>query len=141
LRNTGQVVQPGEAIAQITPGGAGLIVKAYVAGQNIDKVKPGQQVQMRVSACPYSEYGTLKGVVKAVASDTSSADKSASNQTNISALPLSYEVIIQPQTQFVGVSQRICQLKAGMESQADIISRRETVMQFILRKFKILTEP
>jgi HlyD family type I secretion membrane fusion protein len=142
LRNTGQVVQPGEAIAQITPGGAGLIVKAYVAGQNIDKVKPGQQVQMRVSACPYSEYGTLKGVVKAVASDAlPSADKSASNQTNISALPLSYEVIIQPQTQFVGVSQRICQLKAGMESQADIISRRETVMQFILRKFKILTEP
>jgi HlyD family type I secretion membrane fusion protein len=144
LRNTGQVVRGGEAIAQIAPGDGALIVKAYVAGQDIVKVKPGQQVQMRVSACPYPEYGTLKGVVKAVAPDTlasSLADNSANNKVNTSVLPLSYEVIIQPQTKFVGVGNRICQLKAGMESQADIISYRETVFQFILRKFKVLTEP
>lgn len=141
LRNTGQVVQTGVVIAQIAPGDAALRVKAYVAGQDIDKVKPGQQVQMRVSACPYPEYGTLKGVVKTVAPDALPLDKLASNESNISALPLSYEVIIQPQTQFVGAGNRICQLKAGMESRADIISRRETVFQFILRKFKILTEP
>jgi HlyD family type I secretion membrane fusion protein len=143
LRNSGQVVRGGEAIAQIAPSDAALTVKAYVAGQDIVKVKLGQQVQMRVSACPYPEYGTLKGVVKAVAPDalpSSLGDKSASNKANTSALPLSYEVIIQPQTQFVGVENRICQLKAGMESRADIISRQETVLQFILRKFKILTE-
>jgi HlyD family type I secretion membrane fusion protein len=138
LRNTSQLVQPGEAIAQIAPNNGALIVKAYVAGQDIDKVKPEQQVQMRVSACPYPEYGTLKGVVKAVAPDalpSSLADKSANNAA------LAYEVIIQPQTKFVGQGQHICQLKAGMESRADIISRQETVFQFILRKFKILTEP
>jgi HlyD family type I secretion membrane fusion protein len=151
LRNTGQMVQSGGIIAQITPSSAGFIVKAYVAGQDIDKVKPGQQVQMRVSACPYTEYGTLKGVVKAVAPDalpSNSIEKSAGNIANISGLPLSYKVIIQPQTQFVGIDnsrpdklhRAICKLKAGMESRADIISRRETVMEFILRKFKILTE-
>jgi HlyD family secretion protein len=137
LRNPGQVVSVGQAIAQIAPSKAPLEIKAYVGSGDISKVKPGQQVQMRVSACPYPDYGTLKGTVTTVAPDALPA---ASSGEVKSALPAAYEVTIQPQTWFVGNSDRSCQLQAGMEGRADIISRSETVLQFILRKARFLTD-
>jgi HlyD family secretion protein len=137
LRNPGQVVSTGQAIAQIAPSQAPLQIKAYVGSGDINKVKAGQQVQMRVSACPYPDYGTLKGVVTTVAPD---ALPLASNGTAPNASNTAYEVTIEPQTRYVGNSDRSCQLQAGMEGRADIISRSETVLQFILRKARFLTD-
>jgi len=137
LRNQGQVVQPGEAIAYIAPINAPLLVKANVKAQDIDKVKPGQKVQMRVSACPYPDYGTLRGIVKTVAPDTLPATSSGANA---SASQAAYEVIIQPENRFVGDGDHQCRLQSGMEGRADIISRQETVLQFILRKTKLITD-
>lgn len=137
LRNTGQVVSMGQAIAQIAPRDAALVVKARVAESDISKVKLGQQVQMRVSACPYPDYGTLRGVVQAVAPDALPA---ASGGLDRSISPSVYEVTIQPENEFVGTGDRTCRLQPGMEGAADIISRSETVLQFILRKARLLTD-
>ena len=63
LRNPGQTVTLGEQIAHIAPTHSSLIIKALVPAQEIDKVEIDQKVQMKVSACPYPDYGTLKGVV------------------------------------------------------------------------------
>lgn len=135
LRNQGQVVQPSEAVAYIAPLNAPLLIKTRVQAQDIDKVKPGQKVQMQVSACPYPDYGTLKGTVKTVAPD---AVPSASNTA--SAPPAGYEVTIQPQTLFVGDEAHQCRLQSGMEGRADIISREETVLKFVLRKARLVTD-
>lgn len=136
LRNQGQVVGMGDAIAQIAPRNASLVVKARVAEPDINKVKPGQQVQMRVSACPYPDYGTLRGVVQAVAPDAIPAAS-----TGLEAIaPSVYEVTIKPENKFVGTGDRVCRLQPGMEGAADIISRSETVLQFILRKARLLTD-
>ncbi len=137
LRNPGQVVQPSEAIAQIAPLNAPVLIKAEVTSQNIDKVKAGQKVQMKVSACPYPDYGTLKGTVKTVAPDAlPTVPNSATNTPQVAT----YEVMIEPQTLHVGRGDRQCDLKPGMEGRADIISREETVLHFILRKAKLITD-
>jgi HlyD family secretion protein len=104
---------------------------------SISKVKLGQKVQMRVSACPYPDYGTLKGVVQTVAPD---ALPVASNGVAPAVSPSVYEVTIQPENKFVGRGDRICRLQAGMEGRADIISRSETVVQFILRKARLIAD-
>ena len=137
LRNPSQVVQPGEAIAYIAPMNAPLQIKANVEAKDIDKVKPGQKVQMQVSACPYPDYGTLKGTVTTVAPDALPA---AGNGTEARASHASYEVIIQPETRFVGNEDHQCLLQPGMEGTADIISRSETVLKFILRKARLLAD-
>ncbi|BAZ31801.1 HlyD family secretion protein [Cylindrospermum sp. NIES-4074] len=137
LRNPGQVVQPSEAIAQIAPLNAPLLIKARVPAQDIDKVKAGQQVQMQVSACPYPDYGTLKGTVKTVAPDALPLARNGamSDVPQVSA----YEVTVEPETLYVGRGDRQCRLQSGMEGRADIISRRETVLQFILRKGRLIS--
>ncbi|MBH8567177.1 HlyD family efflux transporter periplasmic adaptor subunit [Nostoc sp. CENA67] len=137
LRNPGQVVQPTEAIAQIAPFNAPMLIKTLVPAQDIDKVKAGQQVQMQVSACPYPDYGTLKGTVKTVAPDALPMEKNNA----IASVPLqAYEVTIEPQSTYVGRSDRQCDLKPGMEGRADIISHQETVLHFILRKARLITD-
>ncbi|MDH6058959.1 HlyD family secretion protein [Chrysosporum bergii ANA360D] len=136
LRNPGQVVQPSEAIAQIAPLNSPIVIKAFVQPQDIDKVKPGQKVQMQVSACPYPDYGTLRGKVKTIAPD---ALPVANNSTNTSQM-VAYEVTIAAQTTFVGRKDHQCHLKPGMEGRADIISRQETVLNFILRKARLITD-
>lgn len=130
LRNPDQVVRSGDSIALVAPENAPFIMKAQVASQDIDKVKPGQLVQMRVSACPYPDYGTLNGTVKTVAPDARSIANNA---------PATYEITVQPEKSYVGNNQRQCALQAGMEGSADVISREETVMQFLLRKTRLIS--
>ena len=137
LRNSGQVVQLSEALAQIAPVDAPLIIKAHVSAKDIDKIKIGQAVQMQVSSCPYPDYGTLKGTVKTIAPDVIATTQ---NNYIISTPQLAtYEINIDPQNLFLGKGDRLCYLKSGMEGRADIISQQETVMQFILRKSKLIT--
>jgi len=120
LDRNSQVVRPGEAIAQIAPSNAPLVVKARVEAQNIDKVKKSQ---MQVSACPYPDYGTVKN---------SCRDAPHRQARSIRRTP-SYEVIIQPQTRFVGNEDRQCRLQSGMEGRADI-SRRQYSSSFSERQ-------
>lgn len=132
LRNPGQVVQPGIPIAQIAPRNAPLIIKAKVGAQDINQVKTGQTVQMRVSACPYTDYGTLKGTVINVSPD-------AIPMSDAGTSPAFYEVTVQPRTLYMGTQQRWCRLQFGMEGRADIVSRQETVLQFVLKKARLMS--
>ncbi|MBD2665583.1 secretion protein HlyD family protein [Richelia sinica FACHB-800] len=139
LRNPGQVLQPSEAIAQIAPLNAPLLIKAYVPAQDINKVEVNQKVQMQVSACPYPDYGTLNGTVKTVAPDAIQPPKTDTPGINTSQ-PAGYEVTIEPENPYLQRGDRQCHLQPGMEGRADIISREETVMQFILRKGRLITD-
>ncbi|MBE9013066.1 HlyD family efflux transporter periplasmic adaptor subunit [Pseudanabaenaceae cyanobacterium LEGE 13415] len=130
LRNADQVVRSGEAIAFIAPENAPFVLKAQIAAQDIDKVKPGQSIQMRVSACPFPDYGTLNGVIKTVAPDARPASENAA---------ATYEITMEPAQSFVGDERRQCPLQAGMEGTVDVISRQETVVQFLLRKTRLIS--
>lgn len=145
LRNSAQVVLPGESIAEIAPSNATLIVKARVSAQNIAKVRLCKEenvsdcaegkVQLRFSAYPYPDYGTLKGATRAIAPDVITPQSSSGSATS----PY-YELIIQPERPYLVRSDRHYPIQAGMDVTADIISREETVLTFILRKARLLTD-
>ena len=145
LRNSRQTVRLGEQVAQIVPSNAPLEVKAQVSPKDIGKLATGQEVQMRVSACPYPDYGTLRGRVRTIASDAITAQTNANQAPNqnlpvpASASPTFYEVTIEPERLSLGQGNYQCTLQLGMEGQADIITREETVLHFLLRKARLLT--
>ncbi len=146
LRNSSQTVRLGEQVAQIVPSNAPLEVKAQVSPKDIGKLEAGQDVQMRVSACPYPDYGTLKGQVKAISSDAISPNVNGTNGLNnpsteqAKAMGTFYEVTIEPDSLSLGKENNQCTLQLGMEGQADIITREETVLKFLLRKARIVTD-
>ncbi len=148
LRNPGQTVRAGEEIAQIVPSDVPLEVKAAVPLQDKSKLKTGQNVQMRVSACPYPDYGTLKGQVKAISPDslapprngaTATGSTTASSQ-KAATVGAFYEVTIEPENLSLGQGKNQCSIQLGMEGRVDIISREETVLQFLLRKARLIAD-
>ncbi|WP_375477485.1 HlyD family efflux transporter periplasmic adaptor subunit [uncultured Nostoc sp.] len=144
LRNPGQVVRIGDAIAQIAPSRAALVIKARVAASDISKVhvckavqvtKCSQgEVQMRLSAYPYPDYGILKGAVRAITADA------ITSQVNGNPIAPYYEVTIEAQRLYLKKGDKSYPIQPGMEVTADIISKKETVMTFILRKARLLTD-
>ena len=142
LRNPGQTVRPGEEIAQIAPSNAKLVLQASVTAKSIGKLEQGQTAQMRVSACPYTDYGTLKGKVAAIPPDAvvpqSDNNASAANTTQHTGASF-YEVAIEPDKTILGKENNQCAIQLGMEGQVDIITKEETVLQFLLRKARLTT--
>lgn len=139
LRNPGQTVQSGQEIAQIVPSNTALEIKAMISPQDIGKLQLEQNVQMRISACPYPDYGTLDGKVSQIPLDTNKPQNDSS-RTNFQAeqsVSAFYEVTVAPNQNKFGRGQDICSLQFGMEGTADIITREETVMQFIFRKARL----
>ncbi len=142
LRNNLQVVNPGDRIAKIIPTVTPLNIMATVASADIDNVKVGQMVQMRVSACPYTDYGTIAGKVREVSADAKPIDKNGGDRADKPSQPAVnsiYEATIVPDTLTLKQGGKTCQIRSGMDGRADIISKEETVLQFILRKARLFT--
>lgn len=143
LRNLGQFVRSGEEIAQIAPSQTKFVLRALVSAEDISKVKTGQKTQLRISACPYPDYGVLGGKVTAISPDAitpvSNSTKSAVNQ-QIGTTSSVYEVSIQPDSLTFGQTHHQCSLKLGMEGRIDILTKQETVLQFVLRKARLIAD-
>jgi HlyD family type I secretion membrane fusion protein len=141
LRNPNQVVRMGESIAKIAPQQSSLVIKTRVAAQDISRVQLCQQPNifscqsgralLRFSAYPYPDYGVLKGAVIAIAPDTTTPPNSPAAY---------YEVTIQPEKTFLTREQHQFPLQAGMDVTAEIVSKQETVLTFVMRKARLLTD-
>ncbi len=143
LRNPGQVVSPTQAIAEIVPHNAPLILKAMISTADIKNVEINQRVQLRLNACPYPDYGTLNAIVTSISPD---AIASTSNNTGslISSSPSTsdryFEATIKPENLSFGNSHKTCTIQTGMNATADIISKQETALQYMLRKARLITD-
>lgn len=137
LRNPGQTVKAGAEIAQIVPSNSALEIKAKITPQDISKVQLKQPVNLRVSACPYPDYGTLDGIVSNIAADALVMGNSGNSL--MSANQAFYEVTIVPEQLVLAQGDRQCPLQLGMEARADIVTHQETVWQFILREARLTT--
>jgi HlyD family type I secretion membrane fusion protein len=147
LRNSSQIVRIGQAIAQIAPKDAPLVIKARITSQDIARVKTCKlekvnncqngRVSLRISAYPYPDYGTLEGAVREITPDTKpSTDTGAKNNQSTSY----YEVTIQPKNIHLEKNGINYPIQAGMEVTADIITKQETLITFVLRKARLLTD-
>ena len=143
LRNVGQVLRPGDTIAQIIPRDAPLEIKAIIPSDQVNTVKLGQPTQMQVSACPFSVFGTLPGQVKSISPDAipiSSEDKNRSETPAAQITRPGYTVIVTLADRLLKSGQHTCELLPGAEGRLTIISREETVLSFLLRKIRLETD-
>ncbi|MFO7629705.1 MAG: HlyD family efflux transporter periplasmic adaptor subunit [Prochlorococcaceae cyanobacterium] len=143
LRNPGQMVAAGEELARIAPSQAGLLVKLLVPSQDITNVEVGQRADLRIAGCPYPDYGTLKAKVVSIAPEASlpsSPDRTAASAAAPPPIQAGgYEVTLRPDGTVLRSKTRSCDLRIGMDLSADITTRLETVLGFLLRKARLST--
>jgi HlyD family type I secretion membrane fusion protein len=152
LRNTGQVINPGETIATVIPAQASIEIRAMVPAQEINKVDVGMKTQMRLSACPFSEFGTVPGEVKAISPDMVSQQSMGGSSSDGKdsggggGAPRGrgafYSVLIVTDVATLPSSagNPPCPLQPGTEGEVTIISREETVITFLRRKASLTTK-
>jgi multidrug efflux pump subunit AcrA (membrane-fusion protein) len=61
------------------------------------------------------------------------------SQKDSSGTLKTYEITIKPQSFKLKAGNQECILQTGMEGTADILSKEETFLQFILKKARLLT--
>lgn len=114
----------------ITIGGivALVTVKIAIAVASVTKYKVTVQAHANLRPA-----GELRRLVQAATGASTIA-------TTPKATAAFYEVTIEPEGLSLGRETRQCSIKMGMEGRADIISKQETVLQFFLRKARLIAD-
>jgi hemolysin D len=75
VKNAGEIVATGAAIATVVPADAQLFVEAKVTNRDVGFLQPGVEARIKVDAFPFQQFGTARArvskVLTAVGSNTS----------------------------------------------------------------------
>lgn len=128
LQNTGEVVQPGQTVAEIAPDGAPLILSTVLPSREAGFVRPGMPVKVKFDAYPYQDYGVVSGEVISISADAKPNEK----------LGAIYQVDVALERDYIETKQKKINLKAGQTATADIVIRRRRIVDILFDPFKQL---
>jgi HlyD family secretion protein len=134
LRHAQQVIRSGEVLAQIAPSQGDLQVKLTVPSSDVGTIKASQQAYLRIAGCPYPEFGVLEARVLSISADTIHQNTGGDGRG-----PAGFQVSLKPSTKPLTNGDRRCALRHGMDVQADIVTRKTTILGFILTKLRLTT--
>ncbi len=120
-----------QANAIVTPD---LTIQSLVPAESINHIATHQIAQMRVTACPYGEFGTLKGQVTTIATQPEIVPDALVQQFS---QPTLYAVTIQPQTLVLKQAAKSCPVRVGMQGKLDIVLREEPLARSLLRRMRL----
>ncbi len=139
IQHPGAVVQPGQAIAQIAPKTARLVLRTRMENRQTGFLKVGLPAKVKFDAYPFQDYGILSGRISWI-SPTSSLPAPAVAPT--AATPenaaSSFEVEIELEQPFIQAQGKAIALKAGQTATAEVIVRQRRVMDLFLDPFRKL---
>ncbi|NET30948.1 MAG: HlyD family efflux transporter periplasmic adaptor subunit [Cyanothece sp. SIO1E1] len=122
VSNIGEVVQPGQTIAEIAPHGAPLVLSANLPNTEAGFVKMGMPVKVKFDAYPYQDFGIISGEVVAL-----SPDAKANEQ-----LGQVYQVEVALERDYVIEDGEKIPFKAGQTAIASIVIRRRRIVDILL---------
>ncbi len=122
VHTIGGVIQPGANIVEIVPSDATLWVEINVKPADRAFIYPSQKAMVKISAYDFAIFGALEGEVVSISADTIMDSKENSF----------YKVKIKTQMSQFSNSRKIV-LMPGMTVNADIITGKKTIMDYILK--------
>ena len=128
--NTGKVVQSGETVAEIAPQGAPLVLSAIVPDREAGFIEQGMEVKVKFDAYSYQDYGVISGKVISVSANTKSDEQ----------LGTGYRIKIELERNYVVDENQKIWFKPGQTATADIVIRRQRVIDVLLDPLKKLQQ-
>ena len=126
--NTGKVVQPGETVAEIAPNDSPLVLSAALPDRDAGFVEKGMTAQVKFDAYSYQDYGVIPGKVIDISANTKTDEELGSV----------YLVKIElERDHFLDENKKIS-LKPGQTATAEIVIRRQRIMDVLLDPIKKL---
>lgn len=122
-KSTGEVVRPGELVAQIVPSNQELVAEVNLSPKDVGHVAVGDAVAVKVTAFDPGIFGSVDGVVRAISASTFQTERGETY----------YKVIIGLRQDHVEAQGYAHKLGAGMEVNADIITGAKSLMRYLLK--------
>ncbi|KAM3091393.1 HlyD family efflux transporter periplasmic adaptor subunit [Phormidesmis sp. 146-35] len=121
IQNVGEVVQPGQTIAEMTALKAPLVLRASLPNQEAGFVQVGTAAQIKLDAYPYQDYGMVSGKVVSISPDAKPSDQSE---------PV-YQVEIALDRTSITADQKTIVFKAGQVATAELVIRRRRIIDVL----------
>ncbi|MBE9180070.1 HlyD family type I secretion periplasmic adaptor subunit [Oculatella sp. LEGE 06141] len=119
----GIVAQPGQSLMQVVPSES-LIARVQVANADIANIRVGMPVDVRIDAYPFTEYGSVDGIVTKVGSEALAVSEQNAAQTV-------FPVEIRLEQQFLERGEERLTLVPGMSLVANIKVRDRSPISYV----------
>ncbi len=126
ITTLGGVVQPGEAIMEITPVDDQLLIETQVRPRDVAFIAPGMPASVKITAYDFTVYGDLKGTVTQISEDTVQEDTPQGPQDF-------YKVMVKTDTNALERDGEAFPIRPGMLAQVDIKSGQRSVLSYLMR--------
>ncbi len=131
IEGEGEVVQPGDMIAEIAPKGTSLSLRAQMATTDSGSLAKGMPVKMKFDAYPFQDYGVVEGELVDISPTTEEIE---TPEGKVAA----YNLEIQLNRTCIPTPTECIALRPGDTATAEVIVRKRRVIDFILDPFKKL---
>ncbi len=122
VHTVGGVVSPAQALMAIVPDDDVLEVEGKLLNADVGFVKPGQRVEVKLDAFPFTKYGTLPGVLESISADSVQDDK----------LGLVYPIRVKLDRHRIDVNGEQVSLAPGMATTVEIKTGSRRLIEFLL---------
>ncbi|MFM2311227.1 MAG: hypothetical protein RLZZ04_503 [Cyanobacteriota bacterium] len=126
IQKPGDVLQPGDKVAEIAPEDSPLVVIAQMATAESGSLAKGMPVKLKFDAYPFQDYGIVTGKLTGI-SPTSKQGKVAN-----------YNLEIKLDRDCLPTAHKCIALRPGDTVAAEVIVRQRRIIDFILDPFKKL---
>lgn len=128
VKNRGEVLQPGQNIAEIAPKGIPLVLSTVLPNREVGFVKVGMPVKVKLDAYPYQDYGVIAGKVMSISPDTKPVE----------GIGEAYRLDVVLSQTSIKVRGQKSAFKPGQTATAEIITRQRRIIDVILDPIKKL---
>jgi multidrug efflux pump subunit AcrA (membrane-fusion protein) len=121
----GEFIEAGRVVAELAAQ-SGFRFEVQISSADVGSVQEGTPVRVKLASFDYERYGTLPGKVCFIAPDSKASEQGGAT----------YTVRIELERQEVGRGDFRGQVKLGMAGQAEIVTRRESVLSLLVKKVR-----
>lgn len=126
VNTVGGVLRPGDELMQISPSG-GQVIEAKFPPASVGQIAVGLPVNIRLDAFDYTIYGSLRGELSYLSSDTITEEDGEGKVSSF------YKGVVYVFPVQENPKLPVDQLRPGMNSILDVQTGERTVLQFILK--------
>lgn len=135
LKTIGGVIEPAMKLIEVVPLDEDLKIMAKVTPQEIAFIRPGQPVNIKISAYDPQRYGSLSGELVRIGANSVS-DKEGN---------VFFEIEVRAKKNYLGDDENPLPITPGMVAETEIITGKRTIASYLLKpvlraKDKALTE-
>lgn len=122
--SVGSFVAAGQVLGAVSPDDA-LRVEALVTPKDVGLIRVGQTARLQIDAFPYTQWGTIDGIVESISGDMLNGGPSA-------ASGVFFKVIVRPASTTLRLPSGVAaELRKGMTLSARFLVARRSLLQIL----------